>query len=280
MGLSDLDLAVRWPDSSIGRVTRLKGIPVFGQPQYLKTPGGWVWVMGSGNKILAKFRVRAIEGPKTVELAEGQIRTGYMLTSQPKSFSLAEGEDSPIVFGRWFAQGQFKYFSKSAGHLVVFDNTRRSSGNSEDIDEGPEDSRVERFHARPYSGGIPGKSPGHPESKLVAAYVEWTRAPHRFIHPFLPMDRHFADLFDQRHWRLFEAKANIDRSVVREAVGQLFDYKREFARAPSIAILLPERPSISVIRYLDHYKICAVWRTASGRFNDSRNGLYCKRASV
>jgi len=279
--MSEYDLAVKWPDKpqSIARLRRLNGVPIYGRPQHLRVPGGQVWIIGAKNRLLASFRAAKIEGPRMVTLAKGQRKSGYVVRARKGSFkSASRRSDVPALSIRWQALGQFRYIDAATGTVRTIDERARGGGTDLEESETGEDRRHEanRFTAKPYSGGIPGKRRSNPEARLVDAFVAWFGDDERFFHPYFRSDRHHADLFDRRHWRLIEAKARCDRNFIREAVGQLLDYRRHFARSPSLGILLPERPSKSVLAYLGACRVTVIWRTPSGRFSDSLRGKWCK----
>jgi hypothetical protein len=68
------------------------------------------------------------------------------------------------------------------------------------------------------------------------------------------------DLFDIQEGLLIEAKAAADRDLVRQAVGQLFDYRRYFKPRPSLAILLPEIPPHDLLAFAGDLGIRLIWR--------------------
>jgi len=108
-----------------------------------------------------------------------------------------------------------------------------------------------------------------PEARLVDAYVAWLRAGDEFEQHYLREERLHTDLFDPSFWRLLEAKVQSDRRTLRSAVGQLLDYKRFYARKPSMGVLLAERPDSASVTFLREYGVIAVWQSPSGRFCDS-----------
>lgn len=59
-----------------------------------------------------------------------------------------------------------------------------------------------------------------------------------------------ADGFDRQTNTLIEAKASADRTDVRMAIGQLFDYQRHLAPGANLAVLLPTLPSIDLMDLL------------------------------
>jgi hypothetical protein len=123
-----------------------------------------------------------------------------------------------------------------------------------------------------FCGGIPGMPHNSPEAELVRSYVAWLRAESEFEHHYLRSERLHTDLFDRSRWRLIEAKVNSDRSTLRSAIGQLLDYKRWYARKPSLGLLVGSKPSPGSLRFLEQCGITLIWRTPSGRFFDSSAG--------
>jgi hypothetical protein len=70
---------------------------------------------------------------------------------------------------------------------------------------------------------------------------------------------------------LVEAKSTMQRSHIREAIGQIFDYGRfcDYKRA----LLLPERPDADILNLLTSLEIAAVWPEGKG-FADSAEGAF------
>lgn len=77
-----------------------------------------------------------------------------------------------------------------------------------------------------------------------------------------------SDLVDRRQGRyeLVEAKSDMSRSKIREAVGQLLDYGATDQQITSLAVLVPARPDASVTSYVNRYGIDVIYRTAPGMF--------------
>jgi len=123
---------------------------------------------------------------------------------------------------------------------------------------------------RPHVQGIPGLPHRHPEATLVDQYATWMNGHARFGHNYIREAQLFVDLFDLTHWQLLEAKATISREAVRMALGQLRDYRRYYERRPTLAVLLPSRPSVSCINLLTDNRITAIWRTPGGSFRTKR----------
>lgn len=74
------------------------------------------------------------------------------------------------------------------------------------------------------------------------------------------------DLFDETARTLYEAKADVSRSDLRMAIGQLFDYRR-FETEPEglrLSVLLPRRPSDDLVALLRDLEIGVAYRTRDG----------------
>jgi hypothetical protein len=123
-----------------------------------------------------------------------------------------------------------------------------------------------------FTGGVPGLDRDHPESRLVQRYVTWIGRRDYFLHAQALPDGGYTDMLNTTRWTLFEAKASSDDRRVREAFGQLYDYRHSFSRSPSLAILLPERPRKRMRAFLAHFGVAAVWKLSTGWFTDSVNG--------
>src|SRR5262249_20592171 len=104
-----------------------------------------------------------------------------------------------------------------------------------------------KFPKKRLTGGGTEKKPGnvpsdYPEIRLLKVFMGWMNNPDRLIPNKHVVARMFCDLFDRRHWRLIEAKVGVSREIIREAVGQLLDYKRHFPRKPSMGVLVDRKP--------------------------------------
>jgi hypothetical protein len=267
------DLAVRWPDGkqSLQRIIKLGGLPLYGRPKYLKIPDGKVAIVQHGGEISLLFSAKSIDGPRKVKVADGTFEDqGYLVRAKTGTLKKPKGKEPRRLGIKWRGFGQIRYFDATSGRSVLIDDSFDNS-DKEYMDDNKE-VIPGGYHARPYSGGIPGLTKNHPEAKLVDEYVEWMNRPGSFEHPYLQAGRLYTDLFDRRYWRLIEAKTEIDRFTLRTAVGQLLDYKRFFSRKPALGVLLPSRPSESSLEYLTECHVTALWRTPTGRFSDLSQG--------
>jgi hypothetical protein len=105
------------------------------------------------------------------------------------------------------------------------------------------------------------------ESKLVKRYEAWLResGDHVTAREYWdngPVLR--CDLFNHTRNQLVEAKADATRERARMAVGQLLDYEQFEDTKPALAILVPAKPSASILRYLEHTRVAAVWAVGDG----------------
>ena len=81
----------------------------------------------------------------------------------------------------------------------------------------------------------------------------------------------FSDIWVEDRNALIEAKTSDDRSPLRQAIGQLYDYRRFHQPGVRLAVLLPYRPNPERLDLLRSAGIEAVWPHASG-FRDSVHG--------
>jgi hypothetical protein len=261
------DLAIRGSDkkSLIGRLIKAGGVSVYCRPQYLRS-GKWVAIVTQGNRIQLMFKATAIEGPYKLKLSNGNtgqhryfIKADKRSMQQPKPAIL-----SPIK--GWFAIGAFRYFNKATMKSKIVGETFGRRGKY--IDNGTRE--VSGIRVEPHTKGIPGMPHGHPESILVDEYVEWMGEGIHFGHRPLRGVRLIVDLFDLTHWQLLEAKVSTSRETIRMAIGQLRDYKRYYNRPPSLAVLLPSRPSADCVKLLTDNRIAVIWKNLTGSFSTKR----------
>jgi hypothetical protein len=263
------DLAIRWNHGgpSMAQIKRAGRVSVCAFPRHLRCPGGVVAIVAPNNEIKLMFRATAIFGPQRVTLANGEIRpNGYLIRADKRTMR----QPVPSVrapFRGWHAIGAFRYFDAAKMRAILVGDLLRLSG--EYIEDSTNETSGIVF--RPHVHGIPGRPPSHPEALLVDQYVSWMSEDTRFGHNYIRESKLFVDLFDMTHWQLIEAKATTSREAIRMAIGQLRDYKRYYSgRHPSLAVLLPSRPTKSCIKLLTDNRIAATWRTSGGRFTTRR----------
>jgi hypothetical protein len=181
----------------------------------------------------------------------GTIRTAF------------RGRVARISF-RWRVIGQIRYFDARTFRALII---------GEPGETFPDDKPSgEQITFRAFSGGVPGLDRDAPESRLVQRYVRWIGSASHFPQAEALPGGGYIDLFNTTRWTLFEAKASSDDRRIREAFGQLYDYRRSFSRSPSLAVLVPSRPGRRMCAFLAHFHITAVWRLSSGNFADSAEG--------
>jgi hypothetical protein len=263
-------IAVCWPDSSprLRAIAARGRVPLYCQPRHATIPGSPVAVVSPQGEVKVLFTLQRVDGPTTVTLADGSNGSGYELVARRGTVRRAtQGSLGKMLF-QWRALGQLRYFDPKTMRPVIF-GAPRPGGVF--VPSSPADeSEMIRF--RSFAGGVPGRPLSHPESRLVARYVKWVGGASRFRHAQALSTGGYTDLFNLTTWTLFEAKASSDHRKVREAFGQLHDYRRAFSRSPRLAVLVPSRPGRRVIEFLDHFSVAAVWERRSGSFVDSVGG--------
>src|SRR5262249_52632564 len=139
--------------------------------------------------------------------------------------------------------GAFAYFDARTNQRVVYEVGDGAS-------PGPVgSSNHRRFPVKsvPLFANNIGRKLSQPERRLILSYAKWIGDLEMFVHHGLKQTGLYTDLFIPRCWTLFEAKASVARRVLREAVGQVFDYQRHYDRSPRVAVLVPERPAASLM---------------------------------
>jgi hypothetical protein len=120
------------------------------------------------------------------------------------------------------------------------------------------------------------------EGELVRRYRAWLDPSDQRLRSWLipaGADVLRTDLYDTRLNLLIEAKAAPTRDLLRQAIGQLIDYRRYLSPRPRLAILLPERPSADLAALPGAVDIGLIWAVADG-FEDSVGGQFVHRTRV
>lgn len=77
----------------------------------------------------------------------------------------------------------------------------------------------------------------------------------------------FTDLCDMTSNILYEAKAGAGRGYVREALGQILDYRRFVDEDVQCRVLLPNEPTPDLVSLLLSYNVGIVWPDGNEEFN-------------
>jgi hypothetical protein len=265
-------IAICWPVNArrTATVAARGRIPLHCVPHQAILPGSQLALVAPSGTVQLLCVVSRIEGPCRVHLASGEYKeTGYELVARRGTIRIARnGSLSQLAF-RWRAIGQMRYFDQQNFRPMVI-GVPRPGGTV--LGESPPEGQHGALRFRKFFGGIPGLDRGNPEAKLVRRYVHWIGSPDHFRHAQALEHGGWTDLFNTTRWTLFEAKANCENRTIREAFGQLHDYRRSFQRSPSLATLLPERPSSRMMSFLSHSGVTVVWQLSNGRFDDSDGG--------
>src|SRR5262249_51460591 len=83
----------------------------------------------------------------------------------------------------------------------------------------------------------------------------------------------YSDAWVEDRHTLIEAKNSDSRDALRQAIGQLYDYRRFHQPPLQLAVLLPYEPNPERLDLLRSAGIEAVWPHGSG-FRDSAHGVF------
>lgn len=265
-------IAICWPQKArrTATVAARGRIPLHCVPRQAALPGSKLALIAPNGRVQLLCVVARIDGPRRVHLASGEYKqNGYELVAKRGTIRTSVNASLSKFPFRWRAIGQMRYFDQKMFRPLTISGG--SPGGPVLSDSGPEGQHGSlRFRA--FSGGIPGLDRDNPEAKLVRRYVAWIGSPDHFQHAQALEHGGWTDLFNTTRWTLLEAKANCRDRSIREAFGQLYDYRRSFLRSPSLTILLPGRPSPRMLTFLSHCGVTAVWERSKGGFTDSDGG--------
>jgi hypothetical protein len=83
----------------------------------------------------------------------------------------------------------------------------------------------------------------------------------------------YSDVWVEDRDALIEAKNSDSRGAIRQAIGQLYDYRRFHQTPILLAVLLPYQPNEDRLNLLRSAGIEAIWPHGTG-FRDSANGAF------
>ena len=143
-----------------------------------------------------------------------------------------------------------------------------------------EDVDIEQQHTERFMVSLSGepRAAERAEQKLVLRYRDYMAAKGVTVgrKKYLPIGQVrpiYSDVWVEDRHALLEAKNSDSRDALRQAIGQLYDYRR-FHRIPvRLAVLLPYRPNADGLALLRSAGIEAVWPHGPG-FRDSARGAF------
>ena len=259
----------------VGAVRRSGRCPSFDVPRRLR-PGGRVALVDEHESVRLVFRVERIEEGVPIRAADGKLyERRNVLVARAGSVRTPGTRDPKKLKVNRSAPGAFLYFDPSS---YIPDILKPGTGKADrvkpPISTGHNQFRP-RLHAL-FANNI-GQTLSQPERGLIRAYTSWIGDTSMFgHHKALKKTGLYTDLFIPRCWTLFEAKASTGRRTLREAIGQLYDYQRHYDRSPRLAMLLPERPSSTLMELFEKRRIIVVWRSRRESFSDSADGVLTK----
>jgi hypothetical protein len=237
-----------------------------------KLPGALVALVDESGTVRVLFRLRnIIEGQSVIAADGSRCEKGAVLLARSGSARRPGRNDPKRLPVNRHALGAFRYFDERSLEVRFYE----PPGKREDDDKNglAKSARIPGPPRRAYQADTLGEILKQPERDLVRRYVEWVGREDRFEHHYLAGSGLHTDLFFRPNWILIEAKSSADRWAIRLAIGQLLDYQRHYSRSPRLAMLLPEKPSPSMIELLKAKRIVAIWKTAHDRFYDSDDGF-------
>jgi hypothetical protein len=260
-------IAICWPDGSrrIRTLAETRRIPLHCYPRQATIPGSRLALTAPDGTIQLLCEIVAVSERKTVRTATGDHLLGYELIAKRGTVRTNLRRTLGEIRFRWRLIGQLRYFDQRSFRPISITGERQVDGPVLSGHAEADDSL--RF--REFDGAIPGLKLNDPEAQLVRRYTKWIDSTQHFVQSQRVVDGGWTDLFNTTRWTLFEAKSHSDDRTVREAFGQLFDYRRGFARSPRLAMLLPERPRKRMLAFLNHHDVAIVWERSNGTFVDS-----------
>lgn len=272
------DVVIRWPKNE----SRLNGILKSGRCPSDKVPqnakkNALVVLVDSNGKVLIRFKLQRIVLDQKIIGANGKpYKKGCELIAKKGSARRPAGNDPQQLTPIAYPDGAIAYFDASTNNSVWYGGAPKPSATT----KGPPPSATRSVHVHlvPYHADNTGKVLNQPEAALIAQYREWLGGPDkRFMQGKLKRVLLSIDLFVRGPNLLIEAKSFIDRDTLRMALGQLHDYRHFMKRRPRLAVLVPTRPTPSVLRFLSANRVTCIWSTRAGSFRDSAKGRYSQK---
>ncbi len=143
-----------------------------------------------------------------------------------------------------------------------------------------ETTEIEQQHTESYEVSPSGasRSAERAEQKLVLEYCGHMNAKgiavrRKRYYPAGEIRPMYSDAWIEELRVLIEAKASDSRHALRQAIGQLYDYRRFHEHPVRLAVLLPYKPDVDRLDLLRSADIKAIWPHGSG-FQDSAGGEF------
>lgn len=143
-----------------------------------------------------------------------------------------------------------------------------------------EDVDIEQQHTEAYMVTPTGqpREADRAEQRLVLSYRDYMAtkgilARRKRYRPAGEVRPLFSDIWVESRRALIEAKNSDDRNAVRQAIGQLYDYRRFHEPPIHIAVLFPYKPSPDRLHLLQSADVQALWPHGN-KFLDSARGRF------
>jgi hypothetical protein len=143
-----------------------------------------------------------------------------------------------------------------------------------------EDVEIERQHTEGYIVNPTGqpRAAERAEQRLVLRYRDYmarkgVHVGRKLYRPAGEVRPIYSDIWVEERRALIEAKNSDDRDAVRQAIGQLYDYRRFHEPHIFVAVLLPYKPGADRLNLLQSASVEAVWPHGD-TFRDSAQGKF------
>ncbi len=265
------DVTIYWPRNTarLSTIERTGKCPSYGRPRNTR-PNALVVLVDDKGRGLLQFRLARIESGASIVGADGNRYTKKSVLIARKGTTSRPKESNKYPVNRR-AYGAFAYFDAKTGEGVLYSLPKPSDAPAElglltALDPSKRRHRLLASNVD--------KTLLQPERDLLRSYTHWIGGDDPFEHHYLAGPRLYTDLFIRPRWTLVEAKASVERDVLRAAIGQLFDYQRYYAKHPRLAVLLPQKPDNPMAELFETKRIAIIWRSRGGAFKDTSEGSF------
>lgn len=270
------DIVILWPNgqAALNKLLKWGYVPIKNFPSEFNYEINRIGIV-QNKEIILVADVKRVERGVISAIAAGSNTPKYKKEKANKLYfntKSIERTNFPCAKAGFYGFGSWGYYNLNINRSILITKNARKLGG--DYVDQKKTVNKNKFQSRPYIPGNKGGTFSQPERTLVDAYIEYCNLGKYVVQPYIKSDKIYADLLDVSKYRLIEAKATTNRKAIRSAVGQLMDYKQTFRRKPSLGILLPHRPTSSILSFLANYKITAIWLTPNKKFRDSQKGKW------
>jgi len=271
------DVTLHWPHkwNRLATIKATGRCPSYGVPHKARK-GAVIALVDRTGRGLLTFRLARVQEGESVVGADGRRHRNGCILIAKRGTVRRPPADARFPVNR-YALGAIGYFD-SRRQESVFYSASRGTGSRAALNVLTVGTSPRRRH--PFLANNVSKTLSQPERELLRAYADWIGSDHLFGHHYLGGPKLYTDMFIPARWALIEAKATIDRQVLRSALGQLLDYQRYYERHPRLGILVPERPTTAMIELMAAKRVTIIWQSRGGAFRDTADGAFTQGLRV